>query len=101
MDLQLQMPAGCGDGMPARVSSRIQRFQEKKFLQGCWETDGNGTIEIWAGNEKLGAVSVAFTDNERKCFSGALKPVSGVHPLCLEWRMELGCEAVLQEIKFI
>lgn len=64
------------------------------------ESDGEGIIELWAGNQMLGSVPITSTEGLRKSFFADICSVSGVYPLYLEWKMNAACTAVLKEIKF-
>ena len=61
------------------------------------ESNGCGVVEIWADGERLGDVAVRPTHG-RETLTGAVKSVSGIHTLYLEWKLEEDCGAVLKSI---
>lgn len=64
------------------------------------ESDGNGTVEIWADSELLGEVKVSPTDGKRAVMRGGIRPAEGIHTLYLEWKMEKGAQAQMKSIRF-
>ena len=64
------------------------------------ESDGCGSIEIWADNELLGEAQISSTGGARFEAIGELCPAHGVHTLYLEWKLENGAHAVLKRIRF-
>lgn len=61
------------------------------------ESEGDGTLTIWADDVQLGAVRVQSTQGERRSFRCPVTSVTGVKTLYVEWSLE-DCSMLLKSI---